>query len=180
MRKILLMLAVTMVSGAALAQGSDVLKQGVMDRLVKQTGVYNKGSGATVPSFVADPAWPQHLPNNWLLGQVAGLYVDRHDTVWISNRPRTMTNDEAALDTAGMVGGKNGLGFDRANGPLADCCNAAPSVMQFDSSGKLLRAWAGWKRSARSKRGASGPTASTASMSTITTTSISRAMAASR
>ncbi len=53
-----------------------------------------------------------------------------------------MTNDEAALDTAGLSGGKNGLGFDRPNGALADCCNAAPSVMEFDSSGKMLRAWA--------------------------------------
>ena len=34
MRKILLMLAVTMASGAALAQGSDAFKQGMMDRLV--------------------------------------------------------------------------------------------------------------------------------------------------
>lgn len=143
MRKILLMLAVTMASGAALAQGSDALKQGMMDRLVAQTGVYNKSSSGSVPSFVADPAWPQHLPNNWLLGQVAGLYVDRHDNVWISNRPRTMTNDEAALDTADLASGKNGLGFDRPNGPLADCCNAAPSVLAFDSSGKLLRAWGG-------------------------------------
>ncbi|MES2473691.1 MAG: hypothetical protein V4601_12730, partial [Pseudomonadota bacterium] len=115
MRKILLMLAVMLASGAALAQTSDTFKQGVMDRLVSQTGVYNKSPGATAPSFVADPAWPQHLPNNWLLGQVAGLYVDRHDHVWISNRPRTMTNDEAALDTAGLSGGKNGLGFDRPN-----------------------------------------------------------------
>ncbi len=35
MRKILLMLAVTLASGAALAQGSDAVRQGVMDRLVK-------------------------------------------------------------------------------------------------------------------------------------------------
>ena len=107
MRKILLMLAVTMASGAALAQGSDALKQGMMDRLVAQTGVYNKSSSGSVPSFVADPAWPQHLPNNWLLGQVAGLYVDRHDNVGISNRPRTMTNDEASLDTADLASCKN-------------------------------------------------------------------------
>ncbi len=39
---------------------------------------------------------------------------------------------------------KNGLGFDRPNNaPLADCCKAAPSVMEFDASGKLLRAWGG-------------------------------------
>ena len=27
--------------------------------------------------------------------------------------------------------------------PSADCCNAAPSVLEFDTAGKLLRAWGG-------------------------------------
>ncbi|MEY4707163.1 MAG: hypothetical protein RJB58_886, partial [Pseudomonadota bacterium] len=47
MRKILLMLAVMSASGAALAQTSDSFKQGMMDRLVKQTGVYNKSPTGT-------------------------------------------------------------------------------------------------------------------------------------
>ncbi|HEX2760967.1 MAG TPA: hypothetical protein VHM27_10660, partial [Rhizomicrobium sp.] len=142
MRKIALLLALVLASGAALAQSADV--KGAMDRLIKQTGVYNKSATGQTPSFVSDPSWPQPLPNNWQLGQVAGLYVDRHDHVWISNRPRTMTNDEAAQDIADLQGGKNGLGFDRPNNaPLADCCKAAPSVMEFDASGKLLRVWGG-------------------------------------
>lgn len=142
MRKLALLLALVLASGAALAQSADV--KGAMDRLIKQTGVYNKSTSGQTPGFVVDPSWPQPLPNNWQLGQVAGLYVDRHDHVWISNRPRTMTNDEAAQDVADLQGGKNGLGFDRPNNmPLADCCKAAPSVMEFDASGKLLRAWGG-------------------------------------
>lgn len=142
MRKLALLLALVLASGAALAQSADV--KGAMDRLIQKTGVYNKSASGQTPSFVVDPSWPQTLPNNWQLGQVAGLYVDRHDHVWISNRPRTMTNDEAAQDVADLKDGKNGLGFDRPNGaPLADCCKAAPSVMEFDASGKLLRAWGG-------------------------------------
>jgi hypothetical protein len=37
----------------------------------------------------------------------------------------------------------NGLGHVRAYGAVADCCKAAPSVLEFDSGGKLLRAWGG-------------------------------------
>src|SRR5579859_4931884 len=54
-----------------------------------------------------------------------------------------MTSDEAALDTRGGGDGKNGLGFARPNGAVADCCNAAPSVLEFDTAGRLLRAWGG-------------------------------------
>ena len=35
------------------------------------------------------------------------------------------------------------LGFPRPYGVLGDCCLPAPSVMEFDANGKLLRAWGG-------------------------------------
>src|ERR1035438_3266683 len=50
------------------------------------------------PSFVADPSWPEPLPNHWLLGQIAGLFVDQHDHIWVYNRPRSLTNEEAGLE----------------------------------------------------------------------------------
>jgi DNA-binding beta-propeller fold protein YncE len=121
----------------------------VLTRLMRQTGVYDKSSGATTPDFYSDPAWPELLPHSWLLGQVGGLYVDQHDHIWIYNRPRTLTNDEAGLEPAvtgaADVKGQpvNGLGQVRANGFGADCCKAPPSVLEFDASGKLLRAWGG-------------------------------------
>ena len=37
---------------------------------------------------VPDPSWPQHLPNNWIIGQVGGLYVDQHDHVWVYHTPQ--------------------------------------------------------------------------------------------
>ena len=143
MRKIVIALAVMLASGAALAADAVKKDQTILERLYANTGVYNKSASATTPGFVSDPGWPAPLPHSWLLGQVGGLYVDRHDHIWVYNRPRTMTTDEAALETRGGSGGKNGQGFDRPHGAIADCCNAAPSVLEFDTAGRLLRSWGG-------------------------------------
>jgi len=120
-----------------------------LDRLFKKTGVYNASSTGKTPGFVVDPSWPQPLPNNWLLGQIGGLYVDQHDHVWIYNRARTMSTDEAGLEGP-VPGAKNekgqpvdGIGQERPWGPVSDCCKAAPSVLEFDTDGKMLRAWGG-------------------------------------
>src|SRR5690242_10891608 len=115
----------------------NILKSnGSLDRLFKKTGVYNTSPTGKTPGFVVDPSWPQPLPNNWLLGQIGGLYVDQHDHVWVYNRPRTMSTDEAGLE--GPVPGAkdekgqpiNGMGQARAYGAVADCCKAAPSVLE--------------------------------------------------
>ena len=128
----------------------NVLKNsGALDRLFKQSGVYNTSRTGKAPSFVIDPAWPQPLPNNWLAGQIGGLYVDHHDHVWVYNRPRSLSDVEAGLEgpVAGATNDKkqpvNGLGYVRAYGAMADCCKAAPAVMEFDADGKLLRSWGG-------------------------------------
>ncbi len=56
-----------------------------------------------------------------------------------------MTTDEAGLeDPRPAPGGKaTAWVLTRPNGAVADCCNAAPSVLEFDTAGKLLRAWGG-------------------------------------
>jgi hypothetical protein len=41
-----------------------------------------------------DPYWPKPLPNNWILGQVAGIATASQDHVWVIHRPRTATEDE--------------------------------------------------------------------------------------
>jgi DNA-binding beta-propeller fold protein YncE len=137
-------------AGWSADSASETLKKsGVLERLLKQTGVHDASKTGKTPGFVVDPSWPQPLPNNWILGQIAGLYVDQHDHVWIYNRPRSLTNDEAGLE--GPVAGAkdengqpvNGLAQPRAHGPIADCCKAAPSVLEFDGEGKLLQAWGG-------------------------------------
>lgn len=114
------------------------------------------------PAFRVDPFWPKPLPNNWLIGQVGGIAVDRNDNIWILQRPRSLTSDEAGAtdavaelcdDGTDAVGGVCGdgstpvpvdtYGNPRPAGPLSDCCVPAPSVMQFDKKGNLLQAWGG-------------------------------------
>src|SRR5437867_1595423 len=78
--------------------------------------------------YAVDAAWPKPLPNNWILGQVAGIAVDARDHVWLIHRPKTLIDEEkgAALSP-----------------PRAKCCVAAPPVIEFDGEGNLLRAWGG-------------------------------------
>jgi DNA-binding beta-propeller fold protein YncE len=84
--------------------------------------------GATAPGFQVDAAWPQPLPNRWILGQVSGVAVGPDDHVWILQRPRSLTEDEA-----GAV----------QNPPHGDCCMPAPPVLEFAPDGRLLRSWGG-------------------------------------
>ena len=107
------------------------------------------------PKFEVDPSWPKELPNNWLIGQVGGIAVDRHDNIWILQRARTLTDDEAGATEAYVdpVTGEpatneegepiDALGNPRPFGPIAGCCLPAPAVMQFDPDGELLQAWGG-------------------------------------
>jgi hypothetical protein len=41
------------------------------------------------PKFEVDAAWPKALPNNWLMGQAAGVAVDAQDHIWVIQRPKT-------------------------------------------------------------------------------------------
>ncbi|MEA2934613.1 MAG: hypothetical protein QOD74_1259 [Variibacter sp.] len=81
-----------------------------------------------VPQFKPEPFWPHPLPGNWILGQVAGIAVDKNDHIWIVHRPSTLVDDEKGATK---------------NPPETACCTAAPPVLEFDASGKLLRAWGG-------------------------------------
>lgn len=83
---------------------------------------------AGVPKFEVDPYWPKDLPNQWMLGQVSGIYVDSHDHVWVTNRPRTLEDHDkyAAFDP-----------------PQADCCKPAPAVLEFDAAGNFVQGWGG-------------------------------------
>jgi hypothetical protein len=76
------------------------------------------------PSFQVDPAWPK-LPKQWILGQVSGLDVDARDHVWIIQRPWSLNDDE------------------KKKNPEAECCEAAPPVMEFDAAGNYLQGWGG-------------------------------------
>src|SRR5262245_42123299 len=81
-----------------------------------------------LPKFQVDASWPKTLPNNWIMGQAAGVAVDAQDHVWVIQRPRSLTDDEKAATF---------------NPPRTKCCVPAPPVMQFDQEGNLLRSWGG-------------------------------------
>src|SRR5262249_9273901 len=90
-----------------------------------------EGAGAeetAVPRFQVDQFWPKPLPNNWILGQVSGIAVDRFDRIWVVHRPSTLNEREVAASQ---------------NPPAAKCCVAAPPVLLFDQSGNLLKTWGG-------------------------------------
>jgi len=40
--------------------------------------------------YLVDPDWPKTLPNNWIMGQVAGLAIDKYDNIWAYQRPRSL------------------------------------------------------------------------------------------
>jgi hypothetical protein len=123
-----------------------ITKASVVERMLERTAPHVP-DGAVAPSFVVDPGWPKPLPNNWRLGQIGGLFVDRHDTIWVYHRPRSLSSTEAgALDAVGKDAKGNpvsALGHPRAFGQHSACCVPAPSVLRFDKAGNLLQAWGG-------------------------------------
>ena len=80
------------------------------------------------PAFRVDPYWPKPLPNNWILGQVGGMSVDAQDNIWVFQRPRSLTDDEKGATL---------------NPPRSKCCVPAPSVLVFNQSGDVVKAWGG-------------------------------------
>jgi DNA-binding beta-propeller fold protein YncE len=73
-----------------------------------------KSPAGSVPVFQVDSSWLK-LPNDWVLGQVAAVTVDAQDNVWIIHRYRGVKPE----------------------------LKAAPPVLEFDSTGKFIRAWGG-------------------------------------
>jgi len=81
-----------------------------------------------LPIYEVDPTWPPTLPNNWILGDIRGLFVDDNDHLWIIHMPSSLTPQEigAAVEP-----------------PIADCCFPAPPVLELDPEGNVLRTWGG-------------------------------------
>jgi hypothetical protein len=134
--------AATMAIAASIA----VIGLSPTSALAEGSGTENSGSKGSGSLYKVVPSWPKILPNKWLIGQVGGIAVDRHDNIWILQRARTLTSDEAGATDATAVGPNgpiNDLGQPRPYGPIAQCCLPAPAVMQFDPKGKLLQAWGG-------------------------------------
>jgi DNA-binding beta-propeller fold protein YncE len=82
------------------------------------------------PRFEVDPQWPKPLPNHWILGSTIGVGVDSRDHVFIIHRGDSTLNQRTEAGGSG------------AN-PIAECCVAAPPIVEFDPEGNLVRAWGG-------------------------------------
>ena len=119
-------------------------KAQVLERLAERTPGAKTGMA---PGFVLDPAWPKVLPNNWVIGDVGGIYVDSNDHVWVYHRPRALSLTDAG--SAGIAGKDakgqpvSGLGHPRTEERRSNCCTPAPSVLEFDKAGNLVQAWGG-------------------------------------
>jgi len=87
-----------------------------------------EAAGVQAPRFEVDPLWPKPLPNHWLQGMTIGVSVDAQDHVWIVHRQGSLEPGELHAAT---------------NPPVAQCCAAAPPVLEFDQEGNLLRHWGG-------------------------------------
>ncbi len=81
------------------------------------------------PLFEVDPFWPQPLPENWLLGNAIGVWVDDQDVIWMVHR-----------SSATLTGGESGAEQDP---PTGDCCVGAPPILAFDQDGHVVKAWGG-------------------------------------
>jgi DNA-binding beta-propeller fold protein YncE len=78
------------------------------------------------PEYKVDASWPKQLPNNWIMGQVGGMAVDKDNHIWVLQRPSSNVKDDLGLDEKVSI-----------------CCTSAPPVLEFDSQGNLIKSWGG-------------------------------------
>jgi len=84
-------------------------------------------ASADEPKFQIDTSWPKPLQKNWIFGQIGGIFVDKDDNVWITQRPRTVNKRDRRAE----------------DGDKSKCCVTAPSVIEFNQAGDVVRAWGG-------------------------------------
>ncbi len=112
-----------------------------IDTVLKRTGVQllmaaclvaascsARAQAMLAPAFTVDPYWPQPLPNHWVLGNTVGVAVDSRNHVWLVHRP-------ASVETPFLGAAQQP--------PIAECCLAAPPVIEFDPAGNVVNAWGG-------------------------------------
>ena len=87
-----------------------------------------QAAGVMAPRFEVNPLWPKPLPNHWIMGQTIGVSVDAQDHIWIIHRAGSLEPGELHATTSP---------------PTAQCCAAAPPILEFDEEGNLLRHWGG-------------------------------------
>lgn len=86
----------------------------------------NVNPGDAPPGFQVDPTWPLEMPNKWIMGAVTAVFVDDRDHVWVAHLPETLTPEETSAVQ---------------DPPIGTCCVPAPTVIEFDTDGRVVQAW---------------------------------------
>jgi DNA-binding beta-propeller fold protein YncE len=86
-------------------------------------GVSVLAQNMTAPKYKFDPDWPKTMPNQWKIGGVTGLAVDKDDNVWVYDRPNDLRDMELKAELAP---------------PAADCCVRPPSMIHIDKQGNVI------------------------------------------
>ena len=68
------------------------------------------------PKFALDATWPKDLPKDWITGQLGGVCAGENDTIYVVNR-RNITEEEKETSIS------------------------APSIIKFDTAGKVVGSW---------------------------------------
>jgi hypothetical protein len=89
-------------------------------------GVRSTVWAQAIPVYQVDASWPKQLPNNWIMGQVGGMAVDKNNHIWVLQRPSSNAKDDLGLDEK-----------------VSMCCTSAPPVLEFDGQGNLIKSWGG-------------------------------------
>ena len=53
-----------------------------------------------LPVYEVDPTWPPTLPNDWIWGDIRGLFADDNDHLWVIHMPSSLTPQEIGAAAA--------------------------------------------------------------------------------
>ena len=88
------------------------------------------------PVYRNQPLWPRpFVDDSWVIGSVTGVATDAQNNVWVAHRG----NESLEGNERGMIPVPGGQGQPSSS----VCCMAAPFILQYDPSGKLINSWGG-------------------------------------
>ena len=61
----------------------------VLAQPVWMAGSADAQTSPRAPEFMVDPMWPT-IPNDWVLGEVTSVSVDRNDNIWVLHVPQSI------------------------------------------------------------------------------------------
>ena len=91
---------------------------------------------AGAPVYRNVPLWPRpFVDDSWVIGSVTGVATDAQNNVWVAHRG----NESLEANERGLIPVPGGQGQVSSS----VCCMAAPFILQYDPSGKLIGSWGG-------------------------------------